>query len=72
MTPKSVDFEEELAKASRLLSQIQGEVLEAERRVRAIGDKAIEAEQHVRAVEVHIGDVEEWVWELRGRVVEEK
>ena len=44
VTPKSINFEEELAKASGLLSQIRGEVLEAERHVRAIGDEAIEAE----------------------------
>ena len=41
---KSFDFNEELAKASRLLSQVQGKVLEAEWHVRAIGDEAIEAE----------------------------
>ena len=54
VTSRSIDFNEELAKASGLLSQVWGKVLEAERPVRAVGDKAIEAEQQVRVVEVHI------------------
>ena len=40
--------------------------------MRAVGDEAIEAEQCVRAIEVCIRDIEEWVWELRGQVAEEK
>ena len=43
MTSKSIDFDKELAKASGLLSQVQGNVLEAKRHVSTVGDKAIEA-----------------------------
>ena len=54
VTLRPIDLDEWLAKASELLSQVQGMVLEAERHLRAIGDKAIEAEWQVRVVEVCI------------------
>jgi hypothetical protein len=53
----SIDLEEELAVASRLLEGVR--------------DEAVEAEKRVRAVEVRIRDVEGWVRDLRKQVKEE-
>src|SRR6266481_316401 len=54
----TVDLEEELAEASRLLE--------------GVWDEAVEAEQRVRAVEARVRDVEGWVQDLRKRVKEGK
>ena len=56
MATAMVDWEEELAEASRLLEGVR--------------DEAVEAEQRVRAVEAHIQDVEGWVRDLRKQVKE--
>ncbi len=56
MATVTLDLEEELAKASRLLEGVR--------------DEAVEAERRVRAVEARVRDVEGWVRDLRKRVKE--
>ena len=56
MVRATVDLEEELAEASRLLEGVR--------------DEAVEAERRVRVVEARIRDVEGWVRDLRKQVKE--